>query len=175
MIGLTQWSSDNLPPWFERVTPVRDAQRSLFTDELAVVLAALRVSEDELGRWHNQGWVSFGPGRQTSLEAHDVNEIRFVRDVVRSGLSDSYIAELLAQLPRPLNFSPDEVAYSFSLGWVWAGPVPEPDPNDIVDEYVEDWLDNLAANEDQSRLADLRNRIDQVLTKLEASPQDSND
>ena len=142
MTSLPRWSSDNLPPWFERVAPVGDVQGSLFTDVLFAVLAVMRVSEDELGRWHNQGWVSFGADRQSSLEPHEVNEIRFVRDVVRSGMSDAYIAELLSQLPRPLNFSPDEVAYSFSLGWVRAGPVSEPDPNDIVDEYVEDWLES---------------------------------
>jgi hypothetical protein len=175
MIAVTEWSSDNLPPWFERVAPVENAQCSLFADELPVVLAALRVSEDALGRWYRQGWVSFGPDRQTSLHPHDVNEIRFVRDVVRSGLSDAYIAELLEQLPRPLNFSPDEVAYSFSLGWVWAGPVPEPDPDEIVDGHVDDWLEDLAANENQSRLAELRDRIDRLLTTLEARPQEPND
>jgi hypothetical protein len=175
MIALTEWSADNLPPWFARVTPVESAQCSLFPDELPVVLAALRVSEDALARWHKQGWVSFGPDRQTSLELQDVNEIRFVRDVVRSGLSDAYISELLEQLPRPLNFSPDEVAYSFSLGWVWAGAVPEPNPDETVNEHVDDWLEELAANDNQIRLAELRDRIDQLLTTLEAGPQEPND
>ena len=175
MIAVTKWSSDNLPPWFECVSSAESAQGVLFADELPVVLAALRVSEDEHDRWCKHGWVSFGPGRQTALEPRDVNELRFVRDVVRSGLSDAYIAELFAQLPRPLNFSPDEVAYSFSLGWVWAGPAPEPDPNEIVDEHVDEWLGDLAANEDQSRLTELRDRIDRLLTTLQAGVEEPND
>jgi len=175
MIATTEWSSENLPPWFGRVSSVEDAQGSLFADELPAVLAELRVSDDALGRWYRQGWVSFGPGRQTALETHDVNEIRFVRDVVQSGLSDAYIAELFEQLPRPMNFSPDEVAYSFTLGWIWAGPVPEPNSNVIVDEHVDDWLDHLVANENQSRLIELRDRIERLLRALEAGTEESND
>jgi hypothetical protein len=173
--AVSKWSSEHLPPWFKRVTPVESAQRSLFPEGLPVVLATLRVSEDELGRWSERGWVSFGPDRQTALELQDVNEIRFVRDVARSGLSDAYIAELLEQLPRPLNFSPDEVAYSFSLGWVWVEPVTEPEPSEIVEQYVDDWLEDLAAHQDADRLGELRDRIDQLLTTLENGGQESND
>jgi len=174
MSAVTEWGSDNLPPWFGRVTPIENAQRVLFPDELPVVLAALRVSEDALGRWHTRGCVSFGPERRTALEPQDVNEIRLVRDVERSGLSDAYIGELLEQLPRPLNVSLDEVAYSFSLGWVWAGPEPEPDPNDVVDQHVDVWLEDLAASENHSRLVELRDRIDQLVTALDAGPQEPN-
>ena len=174
MFAMTEWSSDNLPPWFGRVSSVESAQGSLFADELPVVLAALRVSEDALARWHKQGWVSFGPDRQSALEPQDVNEIRFVRDVVRSGLSDAYIAELFGQLPRPLNFCPDEVPYCFSLGWVMAGPTPEPDVIEIMNEHVDDWLEHLAVSEDQDRLVELRNRIDRLLS-LEARAREPND
>lgn len=172
---MTEWSLGNLPPWFECVASVESAQGVLFADELPVVLATLRVSEDELDRWCKHGWVSFGPGRQTALEPHDVNEVRFVRDMVQSGLSDAHIATLFEQLPRPMNFSPDEVAYSFSLGWVRAGPAPEPDLNAIVDEHVDEWLDDLAANENESRLAELRDRIDQLLKTLDTGAEEPND
>lgn len=167
MSAVTEWGPGNLPPWFQRVTSVGDAQCALFPEELATTLATLRVSEDDLGRWAKRGWVSFGPDRQSPLEPHEVNEIRFVRDVMRSGLPDAMIAELLGQLPRPFNFDPDEVAYSFSLGWVLAGPLPE-DPSDVVEQHIDDWLDNVAANEDEPRLSELRDKIDDLLTILRA-------
>lgn len=174
MMVFSEWSPENLPPWFERVTPVESPQRVLFPEDLDAVLAGLKVSHDTLGRWHQRGWVSFGPDRRAPLEPHDVNEIRFVRDVARSGLSDAHVAELLEQLPRPNNFDPDEVAYSFSLGWVWAGPVPPPDPHHFVDEHLDDWLDHLAANEDQSRLVGLAQRIGDLVSALAERSEEPN-
>jgi hypothetical protein len=172
MIAVTEWSSDNLPPWFGRVTPRENAQRVLFPDQLSVVLAALRVGEDVLSRWHARGWVPFSPDRRS---AQEVNEIRFVRDVARSGLSVACIGELLEQLPRPLNCGPDEVADSFCLGWVWAGPEPEPDANEVADQHIDIWLEDLAAKEDQNRLVELRDRIDQMVSTLQAGPREPND
>ncbi len=159
--------SDQLPPWFERPRPETICQATLFPDPLPEVLAALRVSSDELMRWHERGWVSFGPVRSSRLEPWDVNEIRFVGDVVRSGLSDVQIANLFADLPRPMTFDPAAVAYSFSLGWVMARRTPEPDPLEVVDEHVDEWLAALAEEEDQGRLTELRDRIDTLIASIE--------
>ena len=162
MIAHPHWSADHLPPWFVRPSPIERSQLTFFPEELSVVLVTLSVSEDELARWYGCGWVSFGPDRHTLLEQWDVNEIRFVRDVVRSGLSDAFVARLLEALPRPLNFSPDEVSYSFGLGWVMVAPAPEPNS----DEIVEEWIESLAEDEAEDRLTQLRDRIDGLLGVL---------
>lgn len=173
MSTTSKWNAENLPPWFREVQSAQVAQPSLFTDDVPSVLAELRVSVDALERWHRQGWLSFGPARRDPLEPQDVNEVRFVRDVVQSGLSEAHIAYLLDQLPRPLNFNPEEVAYSFSLGWVAAAHEPECDTDEIVDVRVQEWLDQLADNGDLARLTELRDRIDGLLLRPATEPEES--
>ena len=156
-----------LPPWFERPRPELTRQLTLFAAAVSEILASLRVSTDELARWHNKGWMSFGPERTSELQPGDVGEIRFVRDVVRSGLTDAQIDRLFAELPRPMNFDPDAVAYSFSLGWVAAmPPAPEADPIEVVDEHLDDWLADLDVDANQGRLIELRDRITTLLAPI---------
>jgi hypothetical protein len=141
---------------------------------LAEVLAELRVSADELQRWHDSGWLSFGPDRTDPLEDWDSNAIHFVRDVVRSGLSDALIAAHFEQLPRPMSFDPDSIAFSFSLGWVVAHIEPEPDPSDVVDEHIADWLTERAEGGERKRLEEIRDRILGLLASMqEADDKDS--
>ena len=162
-----------LPPWFERPRPELTRQLTLFAAAIPEVLASLRVSTNELARWHNQGWKSFGSERTSELQPWDVGEIQFVRDVVRSGLADAQIERLFAELPRPMNFDPDAVAYSFSLGWVAAmPPEPEADPIEVVDEHLDDWLADLDVDANQGRLIEIRDRINTLLASIE-TPDES--
>lgn len=158
-----------LPAWFQRPRPACSHQRYLFGEKMQDVLAELRVSTDELARWHTQGFVSFGPEPSRELEPYAIDEIRFVRDVVRSGLSDAQIDRLFAELPRPMNFDPDAVAYSFSLGWVAAVPTENPDPKEVVDEHLDDWLADLDVEANQGRLTELRDQITTLLATFENS------
>ena len=166
---MTESQRQCLPSWFVRPGTVEYRQATLFPPPLPEVLAELCVSADDLVRWHERGWVSFGKDRIEPLEPWDADEIRFVRDVVRSGLDDAYLNRLFAGLPRPMNFDPDAVAYSFSYGWVAVRPFPEPDPSEIVDEHVEDWLCELAEQEEYDRLRGLRDRIHELLAEGEDS------
>lgn len=154
-------------PWFSKPKPASELQPTLFPEELPAVLARLRVSEDDLARWHEQRWVSFGPKRSEPLEPWDVHQIQFVRDVVRSGLSDAQIERLFSDLPRPMTFDPDAVAFSFSLGWVLARSAPEPD--EVVEAHLDVWLKGLVEAGDKDRLIELRSRIDELLAQVEES------
>jgi hypothetical protein len=158
---------DRLPPWFLKPQPASETQPTLFPEKLSVVLAKLRVSEDDLARWHERQWISFGPSRKAPLETYDVHQVQFVRDVVRSGLADSQIEGLFNALPRPMTFDPNAVTYSFSLGWVMAKTDPQPDPYEIVQDHVEPWLSYLAESGDKERLAGLRGQIDELLEQME--------
>ncbi len=79
-------TSDALPPWFERPRPESSAQETLFTRPLDEALADLHVSREELAYWQGMGWVTLTTDEVLSLDPGAENEIRFVRDVVRSGL-----------------------------------------------------------------------------------------
>jgi hypothetical protein len=158
-------SAPSLPEWFDRPRPARTEQATLFSSPLTEVLTNLRVSADELNRWCENGWVSFGSERSRQLEPWDRDEIQFVRDIVRSGLSDAQIECLFAQLPRPMNFAVDQIAFSFLFGWVAAvPPTPEPDRDEIVKDHLDNWLDQLNVEENCQRLIALRDQIDRLLT-----------
>jgi len=170
--GRTESARNHLPPWFERPISSDDRQHTLFQRPLPGVLAELHVSADELQRWHAVEWVSFGPDRPEPLEHRHVNEIRFVRDVVRFGLPDAITAVHFEQLPRPMNFNPHAVAYSFSLGWVMARTEPEPDPSDVVDEHIDEWLAELAEAGDRERLEETQTHIEDLLSSMPETESD---
>lgn len=167
MLDSSPYGPANLPPWFDKPHPTRDRQPCLFASRLPDALSALRVSVDELARWRSRGWVSFGVDHAGPIEEWHLNELRFVRDVMRSGLTDAQVDHLLGQLPQPTNFNCDAVAYSFSLGWVMVRP--RPDYDEVVNEHVDEWLGGLAEEADVPRLTELRDRINRLLVQLVGS------
>jgi hypothetical protein len=165
--------AESLPSWFVRPESVSNLQRTLFAEKLPEVLVTLRVSSDELGRWYQRDWVSFGPDSSRLLEPWDIDEIQFVRDVVRSGFTDAQIDWLFSQLPRPMNFGIDAVSYSFSFGWVKT--VPPLDVLEVIDEYLQEWVDDIDVEENLVRLVQLRNRINTLLDSIDTSTDDHTD
>jgi len=135
-------------------------QQSLFPITLKDALVRLGISEDDLSRWNSKGWVSFDGSVDFKLNEYDdplIFKLTFVRDIVRSGLSNSQIEYLLDQLPKPFAFNPDRIAYSFKYGWVET--MPEESPEDIIEEYIDSWLEEI----DTERLQELQNRIFELL------------
>lgn len=162
---------DELPPSLKRPASVHDVQQSLFTERLDAVLAGLKVSRDELARWNERGWTSIGPDCDDELEQAQVNEIRFVRDVTRSGLNDATVEGLLSELPRPMNFDPLTVSYNFAIGWVQTLPPEEPSIEELFDEHLDEWLASLA-QENLERLRSLRDQVDSLIGDAEGTHQD---
>src|SRR4051812_46472745 len=68
MVDEPKYNGERLPAWFARPEPFDVWQTSLFAEQLDDVLAALRVNPDELARWSDRGWVSFGPELSDRLE-----------------------------------------------------------------------------------------------------------
>jgi hypothetical protein len=165
------YNREVLPPWFERPQTVTPWQESLFTDRLDEVLAALRVSSDDLARWRDRRWVSFGPDFTEGLEEPHVNEIRFVRDIARTGFSDAVIDAMLADLPRPMNFDPASVAYSFSLGWVQGVVADKPSVQAMMETHLDDWLLSLEADD----LKAFRDRLDELIAATGAADEGRDD
>ena len=158
---------DYLPDWFVRPTQRTCVQSTLFPEEVGDVLVRLKVSRDELDRWFAYGWVSFGPDVEHKLEPDEVDEIVFVRDLVRSGLPDAYQKALLCSLPKPLSAHPDKIAYSFTLGWVLPAFTRKPDLSEYMARNIDAWIEKLAEERDRDCLVDLKERIDKALDSIE--------
>ena len=159
----------SLPPWYSRPRAVTAWQPSLFQRELRSVIVGMRVSLDEIARWHARGWLSFdGSDNPEVDEWYDprVWELTVVRDIVRSGLGDAQIDYLLSQLPRPYAIDPDRLAFSFRHGWVQVNWHRDPDPDEVIEEHVDSWLEGC----DADRLWELRERIDELLEERAETP-----
>jgi hypothetical protein len=110
-----------LPSWFNHISSSSSMPRqmSLFTESLDDEhLARLLINPGELARWYGKRWVSFDASNPLKLDSiHDPRswELYFVRDIVRSGLTDAQLSWLLEQYtktvylqsrPCRLKFSP---------------------------------------------------------------------
>jgi hypothetical protein len=128
------------------------------------MIAAERVSVDDMRRWKAAGLLSFDAELDSEIDLlHNpkIHELRFIRDLLRSGLSDSQIEWLLAQLPKPYAFNPDRIAFSFRHGWVIAAAIVEPDPYEMIEEPLDTWLDDQEEDE-------LRELMERIATRLES-------
>ena len=145
--------------------PVPDFQSTFFAEAADQVLASLKVSRDEVRRWRAHGWISFEIDKLETLDQPYANEIEFVRNVARSGLLDAQIDSLLESLPKPYRFSPENVAYHFTFGWV----VPtQDDPFDVVEANLDDWLEDLAERGNATRLQEIAEKIAGHLEELDS-------
>lgn len=157
--------SSALPSWFCHPLSVTTWQRCLFTSRFEDVLVRLQISADDVVRWHAKGWLSFDG--QNITEVDDFNDPReweliVVRDIVRSGLSDAQIESVFSRLPKPYALDPSRLVFSFRHGWVAAVPPQEPDPDEIIAENLDSWLEDC----DEDRLRQLQIRIDGLLNAL---------
>lgn len=158
----------NLPPWFKLARPRLDEQGSLFIISLEAALVREKVSPDELNRWHAQGWISFAfaPMELNDPDDQKILEIAFVRDVVRSGLSDAQITQLLDSCPKPASFDPDSTVFSFRYGLVQVVMPGEPeDPATVVESNLDDWIQEC----DRDRLTELRDQIVERLNTIDTT------
>jgi hypothetical protein len=131
-------------------------QPQLFGESVEDVLASTHVSRDDLRRWKETGWISFDVDELVEVQMPLVWEIQFARNIARSGLSDAQINEFLLNLEKPFRFNPEFIAYHFAFGWV----CPERyDPDEVVGQHLDEWLDSSAEIEDFRRLEQLHARI----------------
>ncbi|MBK8267542.1 MAG: hypothetical protein IPK83_04250 [Planctomycetes bacterium] len=101
----------------------------------------------------------------------DINEVQFVRDIARSGLSDSQITALLNDLLKPYRYDSHLVAWNFAHGWVQAKIEPEATSDeesfeDVTAEWLEERVENGDVAELGQLLAAVQNAIEQA--KLES-------
>lgn len=159
-------TTQKLPPWFAPAQPASIQQDSLFKVSIESVLARIRVSPDELNRWHARGWISFAfvPMELSDHDDPKIWELQFVRDVVRSGMTDAQITQLFDRCPKPHSFDPDRTAFSFRYGLVQAIPPVEPDePDGVIENHLEEWI---AKCDDKEQLLSLNHQIIKRINNL---------
>ena len=137
-------------PWRR---PVQDVQLSLFPYPLDKWLAMLGVSRDDVRRWKGLGWISFDVDALSEFHDPNANELIFVRNLARSGLSDEQIDQLLSELPSPYSYNPLTTAYHFAHGWVQSPePLEEADVLKVVEENMDAWIKAQAEQGNVDRL-----------------------
>ena len=166
---------DDLPAWFVRPKKRGGIQATLFPEDVHEVLARLKISPDDLARWDQNEWVSFDSNTTHLLGPEQIHEIIFVRDLVRSGLPDAFLKVLLEQLPKPLAVDPNQIAFSFTHGWVLPAFTREPDLWEHIEENVEAWLDQLAEDGQNDRLVELREKIGALIASTDDSDEEESE
>ena len=161
--------STTLPKWWTR--PVPNCQRTLFPQDKQQALADLRVTEDDLRKWHHQGRISFDIDTVDQLDEPDMREVQFVRNLASSGLADFQMDQLLEALPKPYCFDPRYIAFHFGYGWV--EPVEE-DPFDVIEENVADWIEDLGSSRKIRRLEEIKSLVEAQIDAL-TEPVDNGD
>lgn len=152
-----------LPPWFKRPEPEVQYQLNIFAPKLNEVAVEHKVSIDEMKRWYDKGWLSFNPDEKEELSDLDIFEIKFIRDVVRSGLSDAFVEKLFSQLPKPYSYDPNRIAYSFKLGWVeYTESYEEIDYAEVIEEHIEEWLNEISVDGDEEAIMDVLTAIEKL-------------
>src|SRR5688572_18431709 len=94
-------SDDRLPDCLVRPYPDLLGQAYLFLQSTDEALAELKVSRDEVRHWQSKNWISFDIDALSKVDDPLICEIRFVRNLARSGLSDALINQFLKGLPTP--------------------------------------------------------------------------
>ena len=124
------------------VHPSPTQQRTLFPEPADRVLTECGVSRDEVAQWHEMGWLSFDLEQIEKLDEPERWELFFVRNLVRSRLSNTQIDELLRQLSKPYAYDPERVAYHFKFGWV---SPPTVVVEEIIEENLSEWISEKAS------------------------------
>jgi len=120
------------------------------------------VSSDQMTRWHKKGWLSFDPSSTSRFDEPHWVEVDFVKGIARSGLSDEWIDTLLSKLRAPYCYDSKRTFYSFAeQSWKTVPTIPEPE--EVTEEIVDEYLQDLAEAEELDALLGMRETIDDLL------------
>jgi hypothetical protein len=150
-----------LPSWLESAED--DGQRSFPIVTSRTVAKELGVRVEDFESWRRLGWIAFDAGEHAQLTASQAGELELVWRLIRSGLSNRCIRELLSRIPEPASFEAGRMVFSPRHGWVRVAPRDAHDPMDVVGDHVDDWIERLADEGEYEELARVRDRIDELL------------
>ena len=136
----------------------------LFPSTQEEFVAEMYVSADEMGAWHDKGWLSFDPRALTEFCQKERVEALFIKGLTCSGLSDALISRTLSSLEKPYCYDPSTTFFSFAEDH-WISLSPEPDAADVTSKY----LAELVESEDWDSLRKLHREVAEALEAAENS------
>jgi hypothetical protein len=139
-------------------------QLELFPVTAAGVLEEIGLSSAMGTLLFDKKFLGFDPTTRGDLTPAEAAELEFVGTLFASGLPLPYIERMFSGLEPP---------YSYSIHdcyWDWRAsswrPLPTPPP---ADEFIEEHLDDLYFDGNAFRLVELRDRIEDMLFKMNES------
>jgi hypothetical protein len=149
----------------------------LFTQAVDDFLLEQRVSRDDLRRWRERGWISFGPDLPAAFVLAQEWEIEVVAMVSRSGLPDAIVHKVLKALPRPFAVPPGKLAFSLYHGWIKADVSAVESRYEQVrcsmPDWVDTYLDELVEDGNIDELKLLLDSVQNAIDKVEGLDPDS--
>lgn len=116
--------------------------------------AALKLFDD--------GWLSFDPDSTRELDDADDAELRFVGSLVTAGCTPNLLRSLLGGLSKPYRFKSNRIYFDWAANR-WR---PLPEPSAPPQTVFNDWLESLVEDQDFVRLSELKEDIDQALSRI---------
>ncbi len=147
----SNYAHDGLPDhWCRQSRGTKGYQTTLFARPAVQVLMEYGISPDDVAEWHRRDWVLVNPEEVLSDTSDNpgMDELLFVRDIVRSGLPIAAIERLLAHATRYACPNPRYAFFSFRHGWAEAPPPPV---HTLEVEEIAEWISE-AEREDLERL-----------------------
>lgn len=130
-------------------------QDTFFRQKIEEVEKNTNTNRIEMQQWYQQGYLSFNPVELSEFDDRHIVEIAFLASILKSGLTESLIKQILEDLPKPYCYDPDRMFYSFySKEWVTVPPI-----EDIINLYLND----LAENGENELLNELSDRVKELL------------
>ena len=138
------------------ITP--NVQKTLFPTSKEEALIQANTSESLANLWFNQNYLSFDISETHELQNSEVLELMFLSQLFKSNLDLETINKLLEKLAKPYSHDYRQVYFNvFANDWLYL-------PEEIdEEEVVENYLENLNAEDDREKIEDIINYLQELL------------
>lgn len=138
------------------ITP--NVQETLFPTSKEEALIQANTSESLANLWFNQNYLSFDISETHELQNSEVLELMFLSQLFKSNLDLETINKLLEKLAKPYSHDYRQVYFNvFANDWLYL-------PEEIdEEEVVENYLENLNAEDDREKIEDIINYLQELL------------
>ena len=138
------------------ITP--NLQTTLFSSTKEEALNLAKTTESLANLWFNQNYLSFDILKIHELQNSEVLELMFLSQLFKSNLDLETINKLLEKLAKPYSHDYRQVYFNvFANDWLYL-------PEEIdEEEVVENYLENLNAEDDREKIEDIINYLQELL------------
>ena len=110
---------------------------------------------------YKDGLISFNPETVDELDEGQEAELSFLAALITSGVNDTFLLHILADLKQPYQFNVGSIYYDWlQKRWCSLPEIPEPE------EVFNTWLEELKDNNDTETLERLEKEIRDALDEI---------